>query len=766
MPGYQQLEHSNRHIVHLDAVEALAQVHYRRIKDAGSSLGGAASSLRALPTLLRHLRAEAEDKDSPLNRDTHRYSVARHLHPLIEETNLVLHELGEVLSLGDRVRRDGYTDKEEVQRLDRDTKRVEERLVRQKRRIQRLLDEVQLDGLAPPVPPKIAMQEESLDTIKDKLDVIAAKLFKRRGSNLSETDEDLWEQFSVELEREGFDRDVLRKNKEILRAYIRSLETSALDENAHEPPTVRGLLKQEQQALPAPPLSPMEGPTKSSTFPFDHTRAPPSPPSSSNDNNSFAAHPPRHSSTGLSFENSGDENASTSSSAGPGSMALISTRDLLESDRQEQIQKSLISPMSGLSLYPPPPQFTQNSYSNYTISPGTSPQLQLPPSSSPLSLPPSSYQEALDAGSPRYLPIPPAGTAPASFPSASNGALPGTSSDELVTLPRLHAKLAPDSRGYDINLDAKWTKIKRSLVSPEVLDQAGVRYEARPAFVAVLGVLSKEKISEFSRATAEVRARRHRRVRRSRTHEDDKFRSEQKEQKSKERRTKDRDRDDLWDAESDTSTESDGSSSDGKRSSRRSVPKESHRRTQPSYREKDSDKENDDDPRLSNVFLVTPNADDKTSPTATSAPKPILKNKNENRVHFGRDGPFESPAPGSAPMGSPRERRRRDSGRDRDRPRDRDRERRDRDRERDRDRDREGGRDRDRDRDRRDRERDRDYKNNRHSRGYRDKDRDNDKYRDRDRDRRHKQSDLIRAAGIGGAAASLLSVLAEAAVGL
>lgn len=38
--------------------------------------------------------------------------------------------------------------------------------------------------------------------------------------------------------------------------------------------------------------------------------------------------------------------------------------------------------------------------------------------------------------------------------------------------------LPPDSRGNPIPLDAKWTKIKRSLVSLEVLDQDGHRYEA------------------------------------------------------------------------------------------------------------------------------------------------------------------------------------------------------------------------------------------------------------------------------------------------
>lgn len=39
-------------------------------------------------------------------------------------------------------------------------------------------------------------------------------------------------------------------------------------------------------------------------------------------------------------------------------------------------------------------------------------------------------------------------------------------------------RLAPDSNGNEIPPDAKWTRIKRSLVSPEVLDQDGRRYEA------------------------------------------------------------------------------------------------------------------------------------------------------------------------------------------------------------------------------------------------------------------------------------------------
>lgn len=41
-----------------------------------------------------------------------------------------------------------------------------------------------------------------------------------------------------------------------------------------------------------------------------------------------------------------------------------------------------------------------------------------------------------------------------------------------------HAKLAPDEHGNEIPADAKWTRINRRLVSPEVLSQDGRRYEA------------------------------------------------------------------------------------------------------------------------------------------------------------------------------------------------------------------------------------------------------------------------------------------------
>jgi len=57
--------------------------------------------------------------------------------------------------------------------------------------------------------------------------------------------------------------------------------------------------------------------------------------------------------------------------------------------------------------------------------------------------------------------------------------IPNANGNRLGATPRpdpIH--LAPDSKGNTIPPDAKWTKINRRLVSPEVLDQAHKRYEA------------------------------------------------------------------------------------------------------------------------------------------------------------------------------------------------------------------------------------------------------------------------------------------------
>jgi hypothetical protein len=65
------------------------------------------------------------------------------------------------------------------------------------------------------------------------------------------------------------------------------------------------------------------------------------------------------------------------------------------------------------------------------------------------------------------------------------GAIPIPTANERTSSDRLNTgslptprPLAPDSQGNEIPPDAKWTKINRRLVSPEVLDQDHRRYEA------------------------------------------------------------------------------------------------------------------------------------------------------------------------------------------------------------------------------------------------------------------------------------------------
>ncbi|KAF5533263.1 hypothetical protein FNAPI_12726 [Fusarium napiforme] len=59
--------------------------------------------------------------------------------------------------------------------------------------------------------------------------------------------------------------------------------------------------------------------------------------------------------------------------------------------------------------------------------------------------------------------------------------------------------VSQDQNGRAIAADALWTKISRKLVSVEVLQRAGVRYEARPDYVAILGDLSREEVAKLVR---------------------------------------------------------------------------------------------------------------------------------------------------------------------------------------------------------------------------------------------------------------------------
>lgn len=384
------------------------------------------------------------------------------------------------------------------------------------------------------------------------------------------------------------------------------------------------------------------------------------------------------------------------------STSLILTRDLVAMD-------SLSAGMANMQITP------RGNQQVYSISPASPAQKYLTygPSMSGAQdlaeLPGSDHTQLLGT-SPRIAPLP-------TYSSLSNPPPAYGSSPRMGTF-----RLAPDRYGNEIPMDAQWTKINRDRVSPEVLERAGVRYEARPAYVAVLGCLSREQIEDYARQSADCRAARQ--LRQQADSRRQHYRTHDRAD-SKSSRDDDDEDSELWD-ESDDSTDYD----DDKTS-------EKGTKTYP--------------------FIVNPPEKDKGSPASTVPPKSILKNKNENHVRF-------DPEPHEVESKSPRSLK--DDG-DRDRVRDRDRDRRRRPRRDDRYNDRERhSSDRDRERDRHPRryydDRDRDYYSRR---------RDHRERPDRtDRaDRRSKKKawgETIGAVGLGGAAVSLLSVLAEAAAGV
>jgi hypothetical protein len=63
----------------------------------------------------------------------------------------------------------------------------------------------------------------------------------------------------------------------------------------------------------------------------------------------------------------------------------------------------------------------------------------------------------------------------------------------------------PAKKGIPPN--ARWTRIKRSLVNPEALEQGNERFEEREDSVIVLRVLSTEEIEAYAKRTQEIRGR-------------------------------------------------------------------------------------------------------------------------------------------------------------------------------------------------------------------------------------------------------------------
>lgn len=212
----------------IDTLDAFARKLYRRARNAGSNFENAATVVRDLHTVLKHLKVEAEDPESLLNSNKSALYM-RQLTPIIEDTEFTLKQLDTILekyfdggSDGSSVsaageRRGlvndsdkGWTmlDSVELEKIDL----IRGKLASQKLNVHMFLDTVQLHN-----PSKsrqlVDTNSADLDAIKDKVDTIASRICQRKNSGFTENEDQLWEQFRDALEEDGFSKDVLRKNQ-------------------------------------------------------------------------------------------------------------------------------------------------------------------------------------------------------------------------------------------------------------------------------------------------------------------------------------------------------------------------------------------------------------------------------------------------------------------------------------------------------------------------------------------------------------------------
>ncbi|KAH8653497.1 hypothetical protein BX600DRAFT_440564 [Xylariales sp. PMI_506] len=732
----------------IESVDAFAKKLYRRARGAGPFLVDITTTVRALHTVLKHLKAEAEDPESLLNSDQSSVYI-RQLTPIVEDSDFALKQLDTILeklgvndSWSEDDGRNGARDsKRSLDNGQRDMlELIRTKLANQKLNIDIFLDTVQLHN---PAKSRQAVDTSNanLDSIKDKVDAIASKITQRKDSTSSEGDDELWLKFRDELEKEGFSKDVLRNNQDVLRAYIRQLDEQRMVSGGPTP-TVRGFLEGYQtthspvHTAPYPPAytGPEDDTSPKEMYPAIENEK--FFPSMKMERLHPEQYPPYPSSlptqdAALSFNQrlceDGEAEDGSGSPTNPMTM-VISTRDLMALDKREA---DLAIAMGNMHLQSNP------QLSDCSSSPHSGRYLQ--PSPSPRLLTSSHFQPVDELGlSPRLIPTippPPYGTSPPPTLHANSISAPLISGVQGQQVQR-YSRLAPDSQGRDIPLHAQWTRIKRTLVSPEVLNQAGVRYEARPDFVAILGIFNKDEIAEFARRSAEVRRKRAEQLKNPRR--DTKSRYHPEKYKN-------------WDVDARRKNGTNGrrrdsselSSSELCDSSDEVTDEESPRRQRRSLDHEDEEKGTKSYP-----FIVSPPEKDKDggSPSATVKPKPILKNKHDDpHVRFiSEPQVLDGTSPRSIPRSADRSR---DDRRHRDRG----------------------------DRDHHDREHHHSHHRvNHHDNGSRRKDDHDSRRRRRDYDqgaedrhtKRKGRGEALKAASIGGAAASLLSVLTEAAAGL
>ncbi|OBU00058.1 hypothetical protein VE01_01773 [Pseudogymnoascus verrucosus] len=543
---------------------------YRQCKNADDAYFEIGREIRALHTVLRHLKYEVQAPESILNRDRALY--ARDLAPLISDCRFTLEDLEELLrKYGDIKNNDrgGSTTGRlwnqfkfgsiEMDQLG--TVRV--KLINHKTNITALLDTIQLHESS-----RVAMTLDNhggqLDIILDKVDNIASRMGQRAASLMTtyeDDDKEVWKSFRRELVAEGFSSDVLTRHKDVLRAYIRQIDQNGLLEDipvaakARQPVlSVNTQEWLEQVQSPASASGPPSFNTTSSDSSIKELRV-------GEDNSKFLQtmkneRPKPESITTGWKEGIGDTKAPPVQPLPPQVPILYAPpvqpppvpalqRSGSSNSRNGYGYAVAASPPTSVQLRSPIPEpeicTTESILADDSANESRIRMLEAPRAdgrprrqsdqndrdqgNSPQGSPASSKSASsfTDANAmayrprPQQLPVPvPEGSLYSASPRGS-GALPipvraashhptdryGHSPRNITT--SVPAGLAPDSQGREIPRDAKWTKIRRRLVSTEILEEDRLRYEARPEYVAILGVFSRSQIQDLAIRTAALR---------------------------------------------------------------------------------------------------------------------------------------------------------------------------------------------------------------------------------------------------------------------
>ncbi|TGO24580.1 hypothetical protein BPAE_0099g00160 [Botrytis paeoniae] len=185
--------------------------------------------------------------------------------------------------------------------------------------------------------------------------------------------------------------------------------------------------------------------------------------------------------------------------------SIIQTSDLLLLPCFTTSNPQLLPPSS-------PGSWNSSSYSNSYLNEPPNEHIQSQPQLNKMTLRPKHSSDPVQKSSPRTsgvrFDLPDANQSSKTH-TPSSGNIPRDSTIPIpIPTSILKSKIAPDSSGHEIPQGAKWTKVKRSLISPEVLMKDGRRFEARPEFVAILGILTKEEIQQYAERSHVLREER------------------------------------------------------------------------------------------------------------------------------------------------------------------------------------------------------------------------------------------------------------------